>query len=144
MPSGPAYLHRMFGDDWVAWTYLRRRGFFRVQGGIIVPPYQGYKPNQREENALGYLFMEWDWCYEPSRALPMGIGMLRLHQYRLRLRRLFAGPLRVWDKHVRNWSMWWHCVARYEIRKRWHYATGRRKEWDLGEQYIDFGTGQDL
>lgn len=120
MPQGPARLHQLFGDDGTAWAYLKRRGFI-IQSpfmGRIIPPYLGYKITSREEDAIDYLFMEWDWVYDPLGAPSVALGRSRLRQPRRWLLRRSAGPLRVIDKYLRRWQMWW-----WEVRH-------RREEWE--------------
>lgn len=135
MPSGPAHLHLLFGDDWNAWVYLRRRGFTNDKG-IASPPWQGHKITEMEEKAIDYLFMEWDWCYNPLAAPETPPERSMLLSWRAWALRVLSGPLRVRDKHLRSWQMWWYCAAKYELRRRWYYITGRRDEWDNGKSVI--------
>lgn len=132
MPSGPAHLHLRFGDDWTAWMYLKRRGFTHSRF-IVKPPFRGYKITKGESDAIDYLWLEWDWAYAPSLAPetpPEGSLLRRALRWLLRAS---SGLLRVRDKHLRSYQMWWYCAAKYELRRRWYYVTGRRKEWDEGK-----------
>lgn len=143
MPQGPAHLHRLFGDDGNAWYYLQLRGFTHSKG-IIAPPHRHHRLTQMEENAVDYLFMEWDWAYAPTRATETPPERSMLLSWGLWLRRASSGPLRVIDKHKRSLQMWWYCVAKYGLRKRWYYITGRRKLWDEGEEWLGDYTAEDL
>lgn len=129
MPQGPAHLHARFGDDGTAWAYLRRRGY-RNGRGVINPPWVGYVMTDPEWDAVVYLVQEWDWWFDRSGAPGEAPGGSMVSQARRWLLRVSSGPLRVWDKYEARWAMWWICVAKYELRKRWYYATGRREEWD--------------
>lgn len=137
MPSGPAHLHERFGDDWTAWLYLRRRGF-TADKGVVSPPWRGHTVTEGESDAIDYLFMEWDWAYLPDRAPEKPPERSRLLRWRAWLSRVSSGPLRVRDKYLGRWHMWWYCVAKYELRRRWYYATGRRKLWDEGGDPVEF------
>lgn len=143
MPQGPAHLHIRFGDDWVAWLYLKRRGF-GMHKFVVTPPYFGYVLSNKEWDAATYLCLEWDWEYDRDGGPERSQGASRLSQARSWLLRVSSGPLRVWDKHLRSWQMWWHCEAKYELRRRWYYVTGRRKEWDEGVPVLeDIAEAQD-
>lgn len=131
MPSGPPHLHQRFGDDWTAWRYLRRRGF-TMSRAVVSPPCQSYDPTKGEWDAVTYLIQEWDWDYDQTRAPESPPEQPPLLRARSWLLRVSSVPLRVRDRHWGRLQMWWYCVAKYEMRKRWHYATGRRKLWDEG------------
>lgn len=135
MPSGPAHLHARFGDDWVAWKYLQRRGFTMAKG-FVSPPFQSYVMSQMEDDAVDYLLMEWDWDYNVARAPESLSAASPLGRCRRYLLRLFSGPLRVRDRHLRDLQMWWHCDMRFRLRRRWYILTGRRKLWEEGEEVI--------
>lgn len=61
MPSGPAELHKKWGDDGAAWAYLAERGF-KHDRGIIAKVDRPLMDD--EQSAIDYLFMEWDWAYQ--------------------------------------------------------------------------------
>jgi hypothetical protein len=48
------------------------RDNFTDTKGVIRPKVDGYKPTKRESDAIDYLFLEWDFCYEPRAAQPGG------------------------------------------------------------------------
>ena len=129
MPSGPAHLHRRFGDDGTAWAYLKRRGF-HCHRGIILPPYRWYDATKGEWDAILYLVQEWDWDYDWLMAPDGPPAASPLYRAVRTVRRASAGPLRVWDKHWTRLQMWYYCVARYNVRKWWYIGTGRRKMWE--------------
>lgn len=66
MPSAPTWLCDLFpGDDEEALKVLERN-FVVPRGFIIHPKVAGYKPTQRENEAIDYMFMEWDYGYTPE------------------------------------------------------------------------------
>jgi len=66
MPSATEELRAKFpGDDREAIDILTAN-FVIGRGGNIYPVVKGYKPTLREEEALDYLFHEWDYTYTPE------------------------------------------------------------------------------
>lgn len=53
------------GDDAEALAVLEANFHTRLRGFIIRPKVSGYKPTEREDDAIDYLFHEWDWGYSP-------------------------------------------------------------------------------
>lgn len=65
MPQATEELRAKFpGDDQEAFAVLEAN-FNTSRGGMITPKVLGYKPTEREDEALDYLFHEWDYGYSP-------------------------------------------------------------------------------
>lgn len=62
MPQAPDYLRKQFADDGEALDAIRV-GYYVDKGFIIRPRYKGYEPSERENNALDYLWLEWDYGF---------------------------------------------------------------------------------
>jgi hypothetical protein len=65
MPQASPELRAEFEDDGVAWAILQ--GNFLEEAGCIYPAVPGYKPNEKENRAIQYLFEEWDYAYDESK-----------------------------------------------------------------------------
>lgn len=63
MPQAHQYLRDKFEDDSTAWEILD--GNFSDCAGLIYPKVAGYMPTNEENDALDYLFLEWDYGYSP-------------------------------------------------------------------------------
>lgn len=63
MPSAPSYLQEMFEDDSSALDVIEEN-FNVSKGGLITRKNPAYIPSEREEHALDYLFLEWDYACE--------------------------------------------------------------------------------
>lgn len=61
MPSGPPHLHEKFGDDGVAWAFLKERGFTHIK--CVIQPKDNHELTNDELDAIDYLILEWDWDY---------------------------------------------------------------------------------
>jgi hypothetical protein len=71
MPQAPSHLQAMFEDDRAAWNVLKDN--FTDDRGVIRPK-PGHVPSANEFNAVDYLCLEWDYCYEANSALAAGVG----------------------------------------------------------------------
>ena len=66
MPQATDELRAKFpGWDGEALDVIREN-FTVNRGGLIYPKVKGYKPTQREDEAIDYLFQEWDYAYSPD------------------------------------------------------------------------------
>lgn len=66
MPQATSELRRKFpGSDSEALSVIAKN-FVVVRNGHIHPKEVGYKPTQREHEAIDYLFQEWDYTYSPD------------------------------------------------------------------------------
>ncbi len=63
MPQGPAHLHAKWGDCRNALGFLGGR--FKCVDGLI-RPLSGTIPTAEELEAIDYLFLEWDFGYDPE------------------------------------------------------------------------------
>jgi hypothetical protein len=64
MPQASEALRAKFpGDDAEALEVLVAN--FTEDRGVFRPKIKGYQPTQREAEALDYLWLEWDYAYEP-------------------------------------------------------------------------------
>lgn len=65
MPQASEALRAKFpGHDEEAWNVLKEN--FSEKAGMIFPTVVGYTPTEREDEALDYLFYEWDYGYSPE------------------------------------------------------------------------------
>lgn len=63
MPQASEELRAKFpGDDAEAWDVLKEN--FNDTAGVIYPKVEGYKPTEREDDALDYMFYEWDYGFD--------------------------------------------------------------------------------
>lgn len=63
MPSGPPELQREFGDDATALEFIDKN--YEVGKGFVIRPrVAGYKATAKENRALDYLWLEWDYGFE--------------------------------------------------------------------------------
>lgn len=62
MPQAPEHL-RASWNDFSAWLQLRPN-FVERSGVILKKP--GYKPTEDDFSAIDYLFLEWDYGYDPD------------------------------------------------------------------------------
>lgn len=53
-----------FEDDWEAWKFLESRGYKQSKGVIEYRPEKLGNMPADEQEAINYLFGEWDWTYE--------------------------------------------------------------------------------
>lgn len=67
MPSAPPELQAMFEDDFEASLVVEKRHFFN-QYGYIIPKHdkESLPKPDREDEAIDYLILEWDYGYEGS------------------------------------------------------------------------------
>lgn len=66
MPQASDELRAKFpGHDEEAFKVLEENFVVR-RDGMIVPKVKGYKPTPREDDAIDYLFHEWDYGYDPD------------------------------------------------------------------------------
>lgn len=66
MPSAWPELQAKFpGYDQEALDVIKDN-YIVSKGFVIYPKTKGYKGTQREEDALDYLFYEWDFAYSPE------------------------------------------------------------------------------
>lgn len=64
MPQAPDYLRAMFEDDGAAWKVLGDK--FDEKAGVIFPKDPKHVVTEQEGHALDYLWLEWDYCYDPK------------------------------------------------------------------------------
>ena len=65
MPQAPDELREKFPDgDGEAWEVLEAN--FVDNRGLISPKQKGYTPTDRENEAIDYLWLEWDYAYTPD------------------------------------------------------------------------------
>lgn len=64
MPQANERLRKKFNDDQAAFRVLGTN-YRADRGGVIHRVDKTRKPTRVEEDALDYLFYEWDYCYEP-------------------------------------------------------------------------------
>lgn len=65
MPQGPVHLHEEFGDDMTAWLVLKED--FNQHAGVIYPKDKNFAPTEKQNRAIDYLCMEWDYGYTRSK-----------------------------------------------------------------------------
>ena len=65
MPQAPKKLQDKFPDYDREALEVLRINFIVARGGIIRPKKDGYAPTDRENDAIDYLFLEWDYAYIP-------------------------------------------------------------------------------
>ena len=66
MPQASEELRSKFpGGDGEALDVIDKN-FVVPKGFVIHPKVKGYKPTKREDDALDYLFHEWDYGYTPE------------------------------------------------------------------------------
>lgn len=61
MPQAPQYLRDEFADDGVALEVIAEN--FTVTRGLIQKKSYGYIPTPKENHAIDYLWLEWDYAY---------------------------------------------------------------------------------
>lgn len=64
MPQAPDRLRTKFADDGTALRVIAVN--FVDKKGVISPKVKGYKPTKREQDAIDYLWLEWDYAYDPK------------------------------------------------------------------------------
>lgn len=66
MPQATPELAAKFpGGDTEALQVIKAN-FVVPRGFVIHPKVKGYKPTEREDDAIDYLFHEWDYGYDPN------------------------------------------------------------------------------
>ena len=65
MPSATPELQAKFpGCDREAFEVLKKN--YNEKAGVFYPKVVDYKATEREDDALDYMFHEWDYGYEPT------------------------------------------------------------------------------
>lgn len=64
MPQSPPELRAKFPDGDLEALRVLKENFVIDQSGVIHPRAWGYEPTSRENEAIDYLWLEWDYGYE--------------------------------------------------------------------------------